>query len=266
MSVQVLLVCRKHYIGLVVKGKVGDYLPASGCCQNPISVNPLDIQSSQLYNTSTGYNNSSKWVYAAPNSFGSSLTQHIATPTTINGNPVIMFQTNGTSTGATEWRPYFSIPFASYPSNNIAYDYLTVIANISTSFTASGQSVEIGIENTTGIDTGTNIWINTTNNLVSTAHSLPIYPSNTIEFSAPLSDLKGLNWNNTESNGLTVELWINIPATQTSTYETITVDSIQMTENPLYLGTAQINGTQQALEDFTGNAHLTSFNPDFSWS
>ena len=33
MSVQVLLVCRKHYIGLVIKGKVGDYLPASGYCQ-----------------------------------------------------------------------------------------------------------------------------------------------------------------------------------------------------------------------------------------
>ena len=25
--------CRKHYIGLVVKGRVGDYLPASGHCQ-----------------------------------------------------------------------------------------------------------------------------------------------------------------------------------------------------------------------------------------
>ena len=33
MSVQVLLVCRTHYIGPVVKGKVGDYLPASGYCQ-----------------------------------------------------------------------------------------------------------------------------------------------------------------------------------------------------------------------------------------
>ena len=234
--------------------------------QNPISVNALDIQSSQLYNTSTGYNNLSKWEYAAANTFGSSLTQHLTTPTTLNGNPAIVFQTNGTGTGATIWRPYFSIPFASYPSNNIAYDYLTIIANISSSFTASGQSVQLGIENTTGTNTGTNIWINITNNLVSTAHPLSIYPSNTIEFSAPLSDLKGLNWNNTESDGLTVQLWINIPAIQTSTYETITVDSIQMTENPLYIGTAQVNGSQQALEDFTGNAQLTSFNPDFSWN
>ena len=33
MVVQVLLVCREHYIALVVRGKVGDYLPASGYCQ-----------------------------------------------------------------------------------------------------------------------------------------------------------------------------------------------------------------------------------------
>lgn len=234
--------------------------------QNPISVNALDIQSSQLYNTSTGYNNLSKWVYAAPDTFGSAVTQHIATSTQINGHSAVIFQTNGTSTTDTGWVPFFSIPFADYPSNNIAYDYLTVIANISSSFKASGQTLHFTIENTTGTETASSVTIGISNNTVKTSKTTSINPSNMVEFSTPLSALKGLNWNSTQSDGLTIQVYINTPEIQTSTYETVTIDSIQMTENPLYAGTAQVNGSQQALEDFTGNAQLTSFNPDFSWS
>ena len=234
--------------------------------QNPISVNPLDIQSSQLYNTSTGYNDLSRWSYLPGNTFGSALTQHIATSTQINGHPAIIFQTNGTSTVATQWIPATSISFADYPSNNIAYDYLTVIANISSSFTASGQALYFTVENTTGTETASSVTIGISNNTAKTSETTSINPSNMVEFSTPLSALKGANWNSTESNGISLLVHMEIPAVQTSTYETVTIDSIQMTENPLYVGTAQINGTQQALEDFTGNAQLTSFNPDFSWN
>ena len=235
--------------------------------QNPISVNPLDIQSPKLFNTSkTDFANLSKWDIPAGSTFGSSLTQHIGSIATINGHKAVVLQTNATSTGATSWRPYFSLPFADYPSNNIAYDYLTVIANISSSFTTSGQSLYIGVENQTYTNIAGSSSIDVAGNHMNTSGTTIIYPGNLIEFSTPLSALKGLNWNSSYSDGLTVQFYVSIPQVQTSTFETVTIDSIQMTENPLYIGIAQVNGSQQALEDFTGNAQLTIFNPDFSWT
>ena len=234
--------------------------------RNPISVNPLDIQSNQLYNTSSGYNNLSNWGTASSGTFASPITQHIATSTTINGHKAIMFQENATGTGATQWVPTFSIPFAKYPSNNIAYDYLTVIANESSQFTASGQSLYISIENMTDSNVADNAYINITGNKLSTASPTSIYPGGLIEFSAPLNQISGLNFNASQSDGLTVRLVMTTPDVQTSTYQTVTIDSIQLTENQLYLGTTQTNTTQEALADFTGNAQLTSFNPNFAWS
>lgn len=234
--------------------------------QNPISVNALDIHSTQLYNTSTGYNNTNKWTANYAYTYGSALTQHIATSTTINGHPAFLLQTNGTGTGSTKWTPYFSIPFSAYPSNNIAYDYLTVIANVSSAFSASGQGLVFTIENQTGTDASSSVHIIILNNTIKTSGSTTsITPGNTIEFSTPLSNLKGLNWNSTKSNGLTLQVNIYTPQIQTTTFETVTIDSIQMTENPLYTGTTQLNGTQQPLENYIGNAQLTSFNPDFQW-
>ena len=239
---------------------------ASNYYANPISVNPLDIQSNQLYNTSIYYNNASYWVTSSSATFGSALTQHIATSTKINGHPVLLLQTNGTSAASEAWIPYFSIPFSKYPSNNIAYDYLTVILNMSSGFTTSGQSAFLQIENTTGTDTGSYVGINVSNNEVSTSGETTLNPGSQVEFSTPLSALHGLNWNSTKSNGLTVQIAIKVPQIQTSTYETITVDSIQMTENPLYLGTSQVNGTQHTMEDFNGNAKLTNLDPNFQWT
>lgn len=232
---------------------------------NPITVNPLDIQSNQLYNTSLQYFNTSKWTIPAAQTYGSPLTQHIATSLKLNGHNAVIFQTNATGTGSTTWTPYYSIPFADYPSNNIAYDYLTIIANVSTSFTASGQGMDISIANETGDISGSAVSLNTTNNEISTT-AQAIYPTTIVELSAPLSSFHGLNWNATKSNGLTIRLNFFIPKIQTSTYLTTTIDSIQMTENPLSIGTSQINGTERPLQDFTNTASLTTFNPDFAWS
>jgi hypothetical protein len=233
---------------------------------NPISINPLDTQNSQLFNTSSGYSNISRWTTTPAGTFGSALTAHNAQSTTIDGHKAVIFQTNGTSTGKTSWTPYYSIPFSAYPSNNIAYDYLTIIANISTSFTGSGQLMFITVGNSTLDETGASVPINITNNMVVTNINNLLYPNTQIMFSTPLSALTGLNWNSSKSNGLTVRINMGIPQIQTSSYETATVDSIQMTENPYYLGTAQQNGTQQLLTDFAGNAKLSQFNPDFTWT
>ena len=233
---------------------------------NPITVNPLDIQSNQLYATSDGYNNTANWTTAPTATFGSSLTQHIVTSTTQNGHSVIQFQTNATSNTTTQWTPFFDIPFAKYPSNNLMYDYITLELTTNTSITASGQSVDVLVQNTTGGFTVNQRHINITNDKATTGTQTNIYPTNTLYFTAPIGSFAGENWNNTASDGICIQININMPKYQSTNLLTVTVQTLQLTTAPLYLGTTAINQTNVPAYANVGNTQLQTLSPDFQWS
>ena len=235
--------------------------------QNPISVNPADIQSTQLFNTSDGYNNSNDWSYTSPNQVESGY-EHIVSEPTIAGHKAIMFQMNATSTETTNWYPVFSIPFAKYPSNNPSFDYLTVIINISSHITASGQVIQLKIANTTGSSSSSGSTIYTANNTINDSHApSSYYPGQTVIISLPLSAMTGLNWNATASDGLSVIPMITMPAYQTSDLISVTIQTIQLTESPYYIGTTQVNGKVEPLTAYAGDTvQLSQLNPNFAWS
>ena len=200
--------------------------------QNPISINPTDIQSHAL-----------NWTSAIPkNSSGiqGSNSDYTATDTGLT------IDTN--STAATHERIYWVIPSTSLPSNNPAYDYLTIEGKIS-GITQTGQEAQIGYQNSSGWQ-----YYGVKNNSLSTSTN---YITNGPFFASV--NLAYLNLTASETNQIGIRL--SQPEGATSTF-TVNVTGFNITETQLNLG---IQNGKEVSASANGNAFMQTFNPNFAW-
>ena len=208
---------------------------------NPISVNPVDVQSSYLTNsnvTGTPFN-SSHLAVAAGAAGGSVQTTSYAKG--------IYTLTQNTSASATEYAGWYlpgHISDTQLPSNNMAFDYITI------AYSLSGPAV-------TGVSTNLAIWNSTSR--AAYAPNTTIYPGQTIWESAPLSAFKGANFNTTVSSSFEPELELHLPEAASTTY-TIKLSAFMITDTPLYLGN-NASGT----EYISISPKFSTLNPDFPW-
>ena len=208
---------------------------------NPISANPVDLQSTYLTNsnaTGTPFN-SSHLAVAAGAVGGSVQTQSYA-----NG---IYTLTQNTSANAPNYAGWFLPGFISdtqLPSNNMAFDYIT------TAFSLSGPAM-------TGVSATLVTW-NSTANSASVANTT-IHPGQSIWESAPLSDFKGANFNTTVSSSFKPNLELDLPEHASTTY-TIKINAFMITVTPLYLG-----NNASGPEYIAINPKLATLSPDFLW-
>ena len=201
--------------------------------QNPISINPTDIQSHALNSTSAIPKNSSR--------IQGSNSDYTATDTGLT------IDTN--STAATHQRIYWVIPSTSLPSNNPAYDYLTIEGKIS-GITQTGQEAQIGYYNSS-------VWqyYGVENNSLSTSTN---YITNGPFFASV--NLAYLNLTASKTNQIGIRL--SQPEGATSTF-TVNVIGFNITETQLNLG---IQNGKEVSASANGNAFMQTFNPNFAWS
>ena len=207
---------------------------------NPISINPVDLQSTYLTNsnaTGTPFN-SSDLAAAGGSSGGSVQTQSYA-----NGIYTLQQNTSASAPNGAGWFLPSAISETLLPSNNMEYNYVTIAFALEGP-AMTGVSAYLGMINATT----TGIVPNTT-----------IYPGQSIWESAPLTDFKGANFNTTVSTQLRAHLILNLPKYASTTY-TIKLSAFTITTSPLYLGN-NASGTQYIAVD----PHLSTFNPDFPW-
>ena len=209
--------------------------------ENPITVNPLDLQSKYLENSNTtGVKfNSSKLINVGGSSGGSVQTESYA-----NG----IYTMTGNTTASKSTTDFWILPHAIsdtfLPSNNLQYDYITA------SFSLSGTAM-------TGVEAYLNIE-NGTGSLGQAAHTT-IYPGETIWESANLLNFKGANFNVSKSTQFRSQININLPQHASTTY-TIKLNAFMITTEPLYLGNNKTTTQYVSI-----NQKYTTFNPDFPW-
>ena len=219
---------------------------------NPISVNPTDIQSPILQTEKidgSQWQNLSKWVITEnPGGFANTVSNTSTTVayTGVSDNPL------GGGAGMTAT---YEIPVSALPSTNPAYDYVTFDVGF-TKNTSDAWGAQIGIGNATsggyiiGIASGHNLYMS--------------------ESLAQITAQSGIEFNTSAGAGytpyITVNLQLNAPPDSVNSTNVLTLSALGISEIPYTLGTQTQNGSQVAITTATGNARLSSFNPDFAWT
>ncbi len=220
--------------------------------KNPISVNPADIiapgylQGDHLGSFAI-WQDASLWGWAGGNT-ATNQTRSVSNAT-VNGETVI--QEKDAVSGNVPVSPYASIciPRNDYLSQNIEYDYLTVIAG----FNAPSNSASAAI-------------VNVANQTGASNMQIKVAPGSVGYISVPLSQTK-VNLNTTAgkgySNELQVQTVVALPSkgTVTGTY-TVTIYGMAFTTYAFSLGE---NSTGATVSKSSGNALLSSLNPSFKW-
>ena len=221
------------------------YLNAEPSVYNPnyITVIPADISSPQLTgNDQLGWKNSANWtVQNPPNGGGVS---------TITNSTSGIQMTSNESNSATSSPEYkLTIPDSALPSQNPAYDFITIIANSSM---PTGSTIAINPTNATR-QYNQNMPITSNTTGTTTATSI-FYSINLATFAQETS----IQFNTTVGKGYTPDILItihqNLPEGSASI--TTTLKALTITTYPIYLGT---NATGQQVNIATGPAHLTNF-------
>ena len=221
--------------------------------KNPITILPQDIQANgTLTNDKLGtekaiWENISQWQDFGTNSGGA-----INTITTSKDH--INIEMNTSKESANTLKEQYIIPIANYPSNNIQYDYLTMIYGLSGA-QMSGVNAEI-------------IFANQTGNVKTT--QTPITPN---EFAYQSINLKQIeeygttkdNFN-TSGKGYSDEISItpelNLPISTTNEKYTLTIYGFAFTYYPITMGT---NYTGSIITQSGSEMHLSTFSPSFNW-
>ena len=217
----------------------------SGFYANPISVNPVDLQSTYLTNsnaTGTPFNSSHLATLTSSSTNGGA----VQTASYANGIYTLTENTSAADSNTGQWYLPGYISDTLLPSNNMAFDYVTV------AFSLSGQSM-------TGVSAHFAIW-NSTAPQAGIVPNTTIYPGQSIWESAPLSDFKGENFNTTVSSKLILDLELNLPVHSSTTY-TIKLSALTITTAPLYLG-----NNASGPEHISINPKFSTFNPDLPWT
>ncbi len=226
---------------------------------NPVTVNPTEIIApGSLQNEKIGgeYWNSTGGLITSGNTLQT--TDYNATnvtyvPSTVTVNGVTYIKETATVTGTIP--PVnvgigIVIPATDYTSQNLAYDYLTVITS---------TSAPNGADSTININNGTTTAF-LTGNIVTGSN----YISISLE---QIAKKYGIGLNTTAGAGYAKEIVIysdlNLPAgVADGTYST-EITGLALTTQPLYLGT---NSTGAQATQGTGNIALAKFSPDFRYN
>ena len=221
--------------------------------KNPISVNPTDIQSAILQTENidgTQWVNLSKWVRTVnPSGFANTVSNTSTTVayTGVSDNPL----GGGASMVAT-----YEIPVSALPSTNPAYDYVTFDVGFTKS-TSDAWGAQIGIGNATSEG----------NPFIGIASGHNLYMSESL---AQITAQSGIEFNTSAGAGytpyITVNLRLNAPPDSVNSTNVLTLSALGISKIPYTLGTQTQNGSQVAITTATGNARLSSFNPDFAWT
>ena len=148
-----------------------------------------------------------------------------------------------------------NIQIANYPSNNLQYDYITIIYGL------SGTAI-------TGVNGHITLW-NSTGDGAQLAST--IYPGQVGYISENLAQFQKDNGYsttfNTTGTGTSTDMEINptlnMPESTTTEDYTLTIYGLAFTSYPMTLGT---NSTGSVVSQSTGNAELSSFAPSFPWT
>ena len=208
---------------------------------NPITINPTDLESTYLTNsnaTGTPFN-SSNLAVAAGASGGSVQTESYA-----NGIYTLTQNTSASSGNYQGWFLPGYISDSRLPSNNMAFDYITI------GFSLSGPAM-------TGVSAQFHIW--NSSGASATIPTTSVYPGQSIWETASLSNFQGANFNTTVSSKFEPNLYLNLPEHASTTY-TIKLTAFMITTAPLYLGT-NASGT----EYISINPTFSTFSPNFPW-
>jgi len=218
---------------------------------NPISVNPSDIQSSYLQGDKLGTLNttwdSATWTTGTYGAYG-----QVATSTVTYGHAVLT--ANESDSGQVHEDIQYTVSSGNYPSQNIAYDYLTII---------------LGLSGTpgTGADAGVGLWNSSAAGVA--INSIQITPGEIGYVTIPLSQI-GIGFNTTigkgYSNLMNIQPYENLPKSSADLTYTLTIYGLAFTTTPYYLGMNNSNGIIAPLANSVGNAYLSSFSPTFSYS
>ena len=222
--------------------------------KNPISVNPAQIiANGTLENdklgTETGiWENTSSWT----NHSNTNDTSY-AKIATSNGHIEIEGDTSPEAGTNAQFGTYIQI--ANYPSNNLQYDYITIIYGL------SGTAI-------TGVNGVITLWNSTA---YGSQIGSTIYPGEVGYISENLAQFQKDNGYsttfNTTGTGTSTDMEINpalnMPESTTTEDYTLTIYGLAFTSYPMTLGT---NSTGKVVSQSTGNAELSSFAPSFPWT
>ena len=218
---------------------------------NYISVNPADIQANgtltfdKLGLSSQTWNNMS-WIDYSASGASASIT------TLTNGE--VQIKDNTSTTGAVSANYGLYLSTSNFPSNNLQYDYITLIMGL------SGPTV-------TGVSASADIWNSTTN----TNFAATLYPGQVVYNSENLASIQknsgyGITFN-TSGKGTTTRAIINpilnLPESSTTETYTLTIYGIAFTEYAFTLG---LNATGATISQSGTYASLSLFTPSFTWS
>lgn len=242
----------------------------SSFSNNPITVNPWDIQSKE-FGTGTGINltRAGNWTTTGAN--GGSVFSAIVSSssgkisTTLNESLASVQGSVGLGTGLiTKF-----IPNSDLPSNNEAYDFISLQAKIS-GISGTGIDGYIEIFNTTRTSTSPNMgdaigYNTTTQKMEGNGNRILGCINQNIYMSIPLSRTALTN-EMTNSQGIYIALFVGLPE-GTNVYN-LEIKDITFGTAPMDLGTTgnQTNQTESIYYGGYGNAHLTTFNPNFPWT
>lgn len=226
---------------------------------NPISVNPSDIAAKgTLQNDKIG---GSYWN-ASTGSTGNTAPGEVYKQGTVTtGGATQLWESgNQSAAGAASEGRIIGITTTSYPSNNLAYDYLTVGAYLPAGY-PTGTDIALKIANTTATGAvGTTVqWTPVTSGEV--FYNSIALSSLQKQLSIGLSPISGKNY----TSLITLQFELNIPAGTTDFLANATIFALALTTNQLYLGAQTSSGATTTLSNTTGNAKLSTFSPAFSY-
>ena len=215
----------------------------SNIYQNPITVNPSDIVAPGiLQGNKIGtlfWNNTANWQ----NNIAPGGAHTTISSSTYNGVPIIKITLNSTKSESTYTNYVLTIPLSSLPSNNLAYDYITMITGTTgTNQTGATYGDQIVSIPTTGTTHTPSIPLNQSTQMFSKSGALhenigqieytsvSLAQMNTL-YSSPIFNTSGSN------PTINVELWpaMQLPA-ENGTNDTLTIYGLALTNYPITFG------------------------------
>ena len=221
--------------------------------KNPITVNPTDIKSKALQNEKIG---TSSFIWENTSGYSNHSTTNDSSYAKItSGNGTLAISGNTSPEAGTDAQFGTYIQIANYPSNNLQYDYITIIYGL------SGTAI-------TGVNGDITLWN-------STGHGQQIgstiYPGEVGYISENLAQFQKDNGYSTTFNTtgtgtstyMEIDPTLNMPESTTTEDYTLTIYGLAFTSYPMTLGT---NSTGSVVSQSTGNAQLSRFAPSFPYT
>ena len=221
--------------------------------QNPISINPADIQTNALQGKigNIAWNQSSSW------NLGNGGT---GTLSTYNG---VEINTSSLDTGVNQARFYINVSEAYLPSANPAYDYISILGNL--------KEIQGAVTGDGWYLTASNLSLQNfgqygesiTNASIKMGNYYALQPGASF-VSMPLSNFM----NNIKDGFINIGIGVYMPNTATngSNVQQLQISGMALTTSPMTLGSF-INATgTHTVSAMTQGFPLNQFNPNFAWS